>query len=92
MRVTSKNVMPWVGLTQNENGEIHLDNGMFAEVFKELSVFLNFSYTVTTPPDGEWGRMKDKDNGIWTGMVGQLQSKTVDFGSLFFILEIFNFH
>ena len=71
--------MPWVGLTQNENGEIHLDNGMFAEVFKELSVFLNFSYTVTTPPDGAWGAMKD--DGTWSGMVGQLETKTVDIGS-----------
>ena len=51
---------------------------MFVEVFKELSVLLNFSYTVTTPPDGNYGALKD--NGTWNGMVGQLAKKAVHFG------------
>ena len=72
--------MPYVGLTQNENDEIILDNGMFVEVFKDLSQLLNFSYTVTSPPDNEWGAMKD--DGTWSGMVGQLEAKIVDIGRL----------
>ena len=76
--MTAKDIMPYVGLRQNENGELLLHNGNFADTFKELSVLLNFTYTVTTPPDGQWGAMKD--DGTWSGMVGQLETKTVDIG------------
>ena len=72
--------MPYVGLVKKENGEIEFDNGIFVEVFKELSKLLNFSYTITSPPDGEWGAARH--DGTWTGMVGQLETKTVDFGML----------
>ena len=75
--------MPYVGLTQNENGETLHHNGIFVEVFKELSDLLNFSYTVTSPTDGEWGRMKD--DGTWSGMVGQLETKIVDIGKFNYI-------
>ena len=78
MSVTTYGALPYVSRTQNENGEIHLDNGTFVEIFNELSESLNFSYTVTTPPDGEWG--SKKDDGTWSGMVGQLAAKTVDVG------------
>ena len=70
--------MPYIGHKQNENGEILLHNGMFVEVFRELSKLLNFSYTVTTPPDEQWGGIKD--DGTWSGMVGQLETKMVDVG------------
>ena len=73
--------MPYVNLTQNDNGEFHLHNGMFVEVFKELSDLLNFTYTVTTPPDGQWGALKE--DGTWSGMVGQLETKKVDIGRLY---------
>ena len=81
MSVTTLGSLPYVSRTQNENGEIHLHNGMFVEIFKELSEMLNFSYTVTIPPDGEWGSMND--DGTWSGMVGQLATKTVDIGRLY---------
>ena len=80
MSVTTYGALPYVSRTQNENGEIHLDNGTFVEIFNELSELLNFSYTVTTPPDGEWG--SKKDDGTWSGMVGQLETKIVDIGRL----------
>ena len=78
MSVTTLGSLPYVSRTQNENGEIYLHKGIFVEVFKELSELLNFSYTVTIPSDGEWGARKD--DGTWSGMVGQLVTKTVDVG------------
>ena len=70
--------MPYVGITENETGDLQFYGGIFAEVFKELARSLNFSFTVTNPCDGEWGSLKD--DGTWSGMVGQLETKKVDFG------------
>ena len=72
--------MPFNGLRQSDNGKTILDRGIFVEVFKELERLLNFSYTTIVPPDGEWGALKD--DGTWSGMVGQLHNKRVDFGML----------
>ena len=70
--------MPYVGLSIKGENELRLANGIFADVFNELSRILNFSYTVINPPDGEWGSMKI--DGTWSGMVGQLETRNVDFG------------
>ena len=70
--------MPYVGLHQHDNGTITLDRGIFVEVLEELSRLLNFSYTVSVPPDGEWGALRD--DGTWSGMVGQLDTKRVELG------------
>ena len=72
--------MPYVGLRQSDSDQIILDRGIFAEVFNELTKLLNFSYTTIVPPDGEWGALKD--DGTWSGMVGQLHTKRVDIGIL----------
>ena len=37
---------------------------------------MNFTYTLFSPEDGEWGA--PKDNGHWSGMVGMLESGEVD--------------
>ena len=70
--------MPYVGLRQHDNGTITLDRGIFVEVLEELSRLLNFSYTVSLPPDGEWGALRD--DGTWSGMVGQLKREVLDLG------------
>ena len=70
--------MPYVVSVQTDNGIVM--RGMFVDVLEELSRLLNFSYSTTFPPDGEWGALKD--DGTWSGMVEQLQSKTVDLGLL----------
>ena len=70
--------MPYVGLTKNEGGEIKLQKGIFVDIYEELSKLLNFSYTVTSPTDLQWGSMNS--DGTWSGMVGQLVTKEVDFG------------
>ena len=78
--ITTLHSMPYIGVTHNEEGVVHLEKGMFVEVFKELSKLLNFSYHAMEPPDGQWGAMKS--DGKWSGMVGQLEDKVVDFGIL----------
>ena len=72
--------MPYIGLSQSDNGETIIDRGIFVEVFNEVTRLLNISYTTIVPPDGEWGALKD--DGTWSGMVGQLHNKRVDFGML----------
>ena len=39
---------------------------------------MNFTYVLTSPPDGEWGgKMAD---GTWSGMVGMLERREIDMG------------
>ena len=71
--------MPYVSLSDNGAGELQINSGIFGDVFNRLSQVLNFSYTVINPSDGEWGSVKI--DGTWSGMVGQLATKTVDFGT-----------
>ena len=80
LKITTAHAMPYVGLRKSDNDQIILDRGIFVEVFHELTRLLNFSYVTILPPDGEWGALKD--DGTWSGMVGQLDSKTVDLGML----------
>ena len=79
--------MPGVGLRKSDDGKFILDRGIMVEVFKELARVLNFSYTTIVPPDGEWGSLQD--DGTWSGMVGQLHTKRIDFGR-FFVACIMN--
>ena len=43
---------------------------------------MNFTYELTRPEDGEWGKLMD-DGISWTGMVGNLQKKEIDIGTNF---------
>ena len=40
---------------------------------------MNFTYSVTEPPDGQWGSLRP--DGTWTGKVGMLQEKKADLGT-----------
>ena len=72
--------MPYAAISQSDNGRVLLERGICVDLLEELSRLLNFSYTVNSPPDGEWGALKD--DGTWSGMVGQLNSKAIDLGLL----------
>ena len=72
--------MPNVGLNFSGNGSAILDRGIFVDIFQELSNLLNFSYTTTVPSDGKYGALKD--DGTWSGMVGELYDKRADIGNL----------
>ena len=60
-------------------GEFEM-KGMFPEVFISLQYVLNFTFVVTTPPDGQWGAIQS--DGTWSGMVRELQEGRVDIGNL----------
>ncbi|KAK3881311.1 hypothetical protein Pcinc_014244 [Petrolisthes cinctipes] len=50
-----------------------------AQVVRALSQALNFTLSFTRPSDGEmWGW--EQDNGTWTGLMGDLQSRRGDIG------------
>ena len=82
MKITSFGIMPYVGLEQNEHGKPILDKGIFVDIFKELARLLNCSYIAIGPPDDEFGALKG--DGTWSGMIGQLDTKRVELGMLFF--------
>ena len=63
----------------------HFDNttntssytGIYYDVIEEMSRYLNMSYTIHIPEDGFWGHLDA--NNTWTGLVGQLVRREVDF-------------
>ena len=59
-------------------GEFEM-KGMYAEVFLALQYILNFTFTVTKPPDGQWGGLQS--DGTWTGMIRELQDERADIGN-----------
>ena len=50
--------------------------GMYAESLRELSRYMNFTYDIIIPADQQFGA---KDNGTWTGVVGLVHTRQVDF-------------
>ena len=63
---------------QGQPGFFHMD-GMFAEVFFSLQEIMNFTFTLTQPPDMQWGTLQP--DGSWSGMVNLLQTQQVDFAA-----------
>ncbi len=55
-------------------------DGFTADIFFALKKSLNFTYSLTSPLDEEWGLLKQDANGssYWSGMVGQLALKQAD--------------
>ena len=49
-------------------------------VFSKFQNLLNFTYSLKKPSDGQWGA--SISNGSYTGMIGALQQKEADFGSI----------
>ena len=74
--VTAKHSMPHIGITPDEKGGAVLKEGIFVDLFLELQKVLNFSYTAYPSPDGQWGTLRE--DGSWTGVVGELQRKKAD--------------
>ena len=80
LTVTSLQSIPFISLKQDENDETLFVERIFVDIFMELSNLLNFSIVVTSPPDNQHGVMKN--DGTWSGMIGQLVEKEVDVGTL----------
>ena len=70
----------FVIVSYDEKNELKLVEGIFVDIFKELSNLLNFTYEVTSPSDNQWGAINS--DGTWSGMVGQLVRKEVDIGNI----------
>ena len=52
------------------------NGGMYADLWFVLQSFLNFTYVLTKPPDGQAGVLKS--DGTWTGMIRELQEQRID--------------
>ena len=55
----------------NGTGDNANYNGMCMEMLQELSLLLNFTYSLKRVPDGQFGA-KTK-HGNWTGLVGMIE-------------------
>ncbi|XP_071545440.1 glutamate receptor ionotropic, kainate 4-like [Panulirus ornatus] len=52
-------------------------DSLITRMINTVAPRLNFTYTVREPLDGQWGILKE--DGTWTGIVGELQNQLVDF-------------
>ena len=55
-------------------------DGLFPDVWHSLQEILNFTYTLNTPPDNQWGSLQS--NGQWNGMINELMQKKIDIGKM----------
>ncbi|XP_052065508.1 glutamate receptor ionotropic, kainate glr-3-like [Mytilus californianus] len=76
MRKLEASTLPWPPFVEFNN-KTKQYTGISIELVKQLADGLNFTYEIKEPPDGHWGIQLD--NGSWTGMVGQLQRREIDF-------------
>ncbi|CAG2239144.1 GRID1 [Mytilus edulis] len=76
MRKLQARTLPWPPFVKFDN-KTKQYTGISIELVKQLADGLNFTYEIKEPPDGHWGI--PLDDGSWTGMVGQLQRREIDF-------------
>ncbi|KAL3860944.1 hypothetical protein ACJMK2_007039 [Sinanodonta woodiana] len=75
LTVSTLEQYPFVFKKSDPNGTIAYD-GLCIDLLKELADMLNFTYELVEPPDGKFGTKRS--DGIWTGLVGQLERQEVD--------------
>ena len=54
--------------------------GSFPDLLKTLAKTMNFTYTVTPPPDNKWGGQQP--DGSWNGMMLEVTTGKIDFGKV----------
>ncbi|KAK7074315.1 hypothetical protein SK128_025053 [Halocaridina rubra] len=59
--------------------KITLKDCLDKRILTTVAAYLNFTYIIREPEDGEWGLDQD---GNWTGIVGELQHNKADFSLL----------
>lgn len=68
--------LTWTPMNIVGNGSL---DGYIPSTLKSLERMLNFTHTLTSPEDKEWGVERQNENGTyWSGMVGQLTTKDAD--------------
>ena len=64
-------------IQKDKNGQI-IGKGIYFETFEELKRMLNFTYSLDSSPDGQYGSLHE--NGSWNGMVRYLKDDIFDIG------------
>ncbi|KAL4222939.1 hypothetical protein ACF0H5_018980 [Mactra antiquata] len=73
-RVSTLHYPPFV--VKEEINDTIQYGGICMDLLQEFALTLNFTYTLTEPPDGKWG--SPGPNLEFNGMIGQLQREEVD--------------
>lgn len=68
---------PFLYTKENEDGTFEPQSGLVALLWADIKKALNFSCTMVPSIDGQWGSMAP--DGSFSGMIGMLQRKEVDF-------------
>ena len=70
-------------LEYNEYTGIWEIEGSFPDLLNTLADTMNFSYTLTPPPDNAWGGKQP--DGSWNGMMNLVEKELSDFGKALFL-------
>ncbi|XP_071522288.1 probable glutamate receptor [Panulirus ornatus] len=73
--VAANDNLPFIGLRKLDDGRLVAHSGIDVEILNTLSQFLNFTYRVVSPPDGQWGGLLP--DGTISGMIGQVARREV---------------
>ena len=74
LRIGSMIWPDYLGRTVDAHGNPTFD-GMYADIIKELSLYMNYTYDIIIPADLQFG---SKEDGTWTGLVGLVHTRQVD--------------
>ncbi|XP_066973933.1 glutamate receptor ionotropic, delta-2-like isoform X2 [Macrobrachium rosenbergii] len=69
--------VPWIRITENATTGTLEYSGIVYNILLALSQTMNFTYELRRPPDGLWG--VGFPNGSWSGMLGMVKRREVDF-------------
>ena len=85
LRAVSLTSRPFIEkLIPKKDGFYSFNGGIYADIFHVLKDILNFTYSLSRSPDGQWGALQA--NGTWTGMMRPMQNDVFDIGIHLFIL------
>ncbi|KAK4312201.1 hypothetical protein Pmani_016354 [Petrolisthes manimaculis] len=75
LKVSANDNWPFFGLKSlpgEAAGDVP-DTGIDVQIINTLALYLNFTYEVKRPSDGQWGNLLD--NGTITGMIGEVANR-----------------
>ncbi|KAK4319072.1 hypothetical protein Pmani_009966 [Petrolisthes manimaculis] len=75
LKVSANDNWPYFGLKSLPGGAAGdvPDTGIDIQIINALALYLNFTYKVRRPNDGQWGNLLD--NGTITGMIGDVANR-----------------
>ncbi|XP_076038813.1 glutamate receptor ionotropic, delta-1-like [Oratosquilla oratoria] len=81
--------VPWLRISKSREGS-NVYSGIMHDLLLSMSTALNFTYELRRPPDGLWG--VGFPNGSWSGMMGMVKRREVDFALGPFAVNWERFH